>query len=59
MTELLREGVADGAVRDVDPEKTAIVLFLAGAALMEQEHFPREDVIPVYRDLVLRGLLPR
>lgn len=59
MSELLREAVADGEIRAVDPRKTAIVLFLAGAALMEQERFPREDVMPVYRDLVLNGLLPR
>jgi AcrR family transcriptional regulator len=59
MTRILREAIAEGSVRDLDPEKTAFVLFLAGTVLIDQKYFPYEEVLAVYQDLVLNGLKPR
>ena len=59
MAEVLREGVEEGSLRAVDPERTAFVLFIGGQALFNQDHRPYEEVLPLYVDVLVRGLLPR
>jgi AcrR family transcriptional regulator len=59
MAAVIREGVEEGAMRPVDPEKAAFILFVAGQTLFNQEHHPYEDLMPLLAEIVLEGLLPR
>jgi AcrR family transcriptional regulator len=53
---LLREGVAEGSIRAIDPEQTATVLFAAGHALFNQTDQSYAELSAVLADLVVRGL---
>jgi AcrR family transcriptional regulator len=59
MAEVIRDGVAEGTIRAVDPEKTALVLFLAGNALFHDPDSDYRELLPLFADIVQRGLLPR
>jgi TetR/AcrR family transcriptional regulator len=62
IAEVLRDGVREGTLRDIDPERAAYVLFLAGDVLNQpynQRYFPYQEVLPVYVEILMRGLLPR
>ena len=59
MAEVLRQGVEDGSVRPVDPEKAAFILFVAGQALFGHQRFPYAEILPLFADLAREGLLPR
>jgi AcrR family transcriptional regulator len=56
---VIRDGIREGSFRAVDPERAAFVLFMAGDVLANQSHYPYGDVLPLYGDIVMRGLLPR
>jgi AcrR family transcriptional regulator len=56
LAELIQQGIDDGSIRAVDPEKTAAVLFAAGHALFNQSDFAYEDLVAVLVELTLRGL---
>jgi hypothetical protein len=59
MADVIRAGVDDGTLRGVDPEKAALVLFVAGRALFRQPHVSYEDTLAVFFELTVYGLLPR
>jgi len=59
MAQLLQDGIQDGTVRSVDPEKAAYVLFSVGHALFNQSAHPYEDLADVLADIAVHGLAPR
>jgi AcrR family transcriptional regulator len=59
MADVIRDGIADGTIRAVDPEKTARILFLAGNALFLEATSDYGELLPLYADIVQQGLLPR
>jgi AcrR family transcriptional regulator len=59
MADVIREGVADGSLAEIDPEKAAYVLFVAGRALFGLHDYPYGDVLPVLMKIVSDGMLPR
>jgi AcrR family transcriptional regulator len=63
IAEILRDGARDGTLREtMDAEKAAYVLFMAGATLSDQQnqvYFAYPEVLPVYVDILMNGLLPR
>jgi len=56
IAQILREGIDEGTIRSVDVDKTAVLLFVGGNALMDQQLLPYEEVLPLYEELVLKGL---
>ena len=62
MAEVVRDGIREGTLRDVDPERVAFILFVGGDALNQpqnQKYYVYEDVLPLYADITMQGLLPR
>jgi len=59
LAEVIREGVREGSLAEIDPEQAATVLFVAGRALYGLEDHPYADLIPVLTQIVSHGLLPR
>jgi len=60
MADVIRDGIREGSLRsDLDPERTAFVLFMGGDTLSNQSFCPYEEVLPVYSDITMLGLLPR
>ena len=62
MADVIRDGIREGTLRDVDPERAAFILFVGGDALNQlhnQTYYPYEDVLPLYADITMQGLLPR
>jgi AcrR family transcriptional regulator len=59
MAGVIRDGIRDGTFRDVDPERAAFVLFSGGDALSNQRRYPYDEVLPLYSEIVMSGLLPR
>jgi AcrR family transcriptional regulator len=57
---VLRDGIREGTLRDdIDPDRAAFVLFVGGDALTNQSQHRYEDVLPLYGDIMMHGLLPR
>src|SRR5256884_7926631 len=40
IADVIRDGIREGTLRDVDPERAAFVLFTGGDALSRQSHYP-------------------
>ena len=61
IAEVLRDGIQEGTLRPVDPERAAYILFLGGEMLSNQmnRHYPYDEVLPLYTDLTMNGLLLR
>lgn len=59
IADVIREGIAQGSFRDIDPERAAYVLFMAGGTLSIQQHYPYAELMPVFEEIVYQGLLPR
>lgn len=59
MEEVIREGVEQGSLAEIDPAKAAYVLFVAGRALSSLDDYPYDDVLPVLMRIISDGLLPR
>ena len=59
MADVIRDGIREGSLRDVDPERAAFVLFMAGDVLSNQRYYPYPEVLPLFGEMVFRGLLPR
>ncbi len=59
MAEVIQEGVESGNMRPMDPERAAFVIFVAGQTLFNQQSYPYQDVLPIYLDVILNGMLPR
>ncbi len=56
MATVLREGVDSGALRPIDPEKLALVLYLAGQALFNQPQNGYEQLAPMFLDIMWNGI---
>jgi AcrR family transcriptional regulator len=59
MAELIRQGIREEALCDVDPERTAYILFIAGQTLYNESHYPYQETLPLYVQMVQLGLLRR
>jgi len=59
MAEVIRRGVEDGSLRPVDPEKAALILFVTGQTLFGQQRVPYAEILPLFAEIALEGLLPR
>src|SRR5215831_8837191 len=59
IADVIRDGIREGTLRDVDPEAAAFVLFVGGDALTNQTHYRYEDILPLYGEITMHGLLPR
>src|SRR5881396_2683523 len=59
IADVIRDGIREGTLRDVDPERAAFVLFTGGDALSRQSHYPYQEVLPLYGEIVMHGLVPR
>ncbi len=59
MADVIRDGVREGSFRDIDPERAAYVLFMAGGTLSLQLHHSYAELMPVFEEIVYQGLLPR
>ena len=59
IADVIRDGIREGAFREVDPERAAFILFLGGDTLTNQSHYRYEDILPLYAEIVMHGLLPR
>jgi len=62
VAELIREGIREGTIRQIDPERAAYVLFMTGDTLTQQrnqQYYPYAEVFPVFGDILLNGLTPR
>ena len=62
MADVIRDGIREGTLRDVDPQCAAFILFVGGDALNQvhnQRYYPYETVLPLYADITMQGLLPR
>jgi AcrR family transcriptional regulator len=53
---VIRDGIREGSMRAVDPERAAFVLFTAGDALSNQTHYPYGEILPLHGEIVVRGL---
>src|SRR5713226_9244192 len=51
IADVIRDGIREGTLRDVDPERAAFILFLGGDALSNQRYHPYQDVLPLYGEI--------
>lgn len=56
MAEVIRDAIAEGSMRPVDPEQAAFIVFVAGQTLFTQEDRAYQEVLPLFVDIVLHGL---
>ena len=59
IADVIRTGIREGTFRRVDPERAAFILFTGGDALSNQHRYSYQDVLPLYSEIVMNGLLPR
>jgi len=59
IADVIRDGIREGDFRDVDPERAAFVLFTGGDVLSRQTHYPYQEILPIYSDIVMNGLMRR
>ena len=59
IADVVRDAIREGSFRDVDPERAAFILFMGGDALTNQTHYRYEDILPLYAEITMQGLLPR
>jgi len=60
MADVIRDGIREGSLRPgLDPERTAYILFMGGHTLSNQSFYPYDEVLPLYSEIIMEGLLPR
>jgi AcrR family transcriptional regulator len=59
IADVIRDGIREGTLRDVDPERAAFILFTGGDTLSSQTHYPYQEILPLYSEIVMHGLLAR
>jgi AcrR family transcriptional regulator len=59
MADVIRDGIREGSLRAVDPERAAFILFMAGDVLSNQTQYPYGDVLSLFGDITMMGLMPR
>ena len=56
VSEIIRDGVAEGTLRELDPDKTAYILFLLGRSTFDQRDYPYSELVPTMIDIMLNGI---
>ncbi len=59
MAEVIRDGIAEGSIRDVDPERAAFILFVGGNTLFNQSIYPYAEILPLFGEITRLGLIRR
>ena len=59
MADVIRDGIKDGSIRELDPERAAYVMFIGGQTLFNETDYDYADVLPLYADMIQNGMLPR
>src|SRR5262249_42239394 len=59
IADVVRDGIREGTFCDVDPERAAYVLFVAGSMLSVQQSHPYAQPMPTFETIVYQGLLKR
>ncbi len=59
IADVIRDGIREGVFRDIDAERAAFILFLGGDALTNQTHHRYDEILPLFGDIMMHGLLPR
>jgi len=59
IADVVRDGIREGTFCDVDPERAAYVLFVAGSMLSVQQSHPYAELMPTFETIVYQGLLKR
>jgi AcrR family transcriptional regulator len=59
LEEVIHEGVESRSLTEIDAERAAYVLFVAGRTLASLDDYPYSEVLPVLTRIVSDGLLPR
>ena len=59
IADVVRDGIREGTFCDVDPERAAYVLFVAGSMLSVQQSYPYAELMPTFETIVYQGLLKR
>ncbi|MBW2292521.1 MAG: TetR/AcrR family transcriptional regulator [Deltaproteobacteria bacterium] len=59
VAEVIRDGIAEGTLRDCDPDRTAYVLFNFGHSVFGQKDVPYSDLVPTMTDIILNGIRER
>jgi TetR/AcrR family transcriptional repressor of nem operon len=60
MADVIRDGIREGSLRPgLDPEQTAFILFIGGDTLSNQSFYPYDEILPLYSEITMQGLLPR
>ena len=60
LADVVRDGIREGSIRAVDPERAAFFLFMAGDVLSNhQTYYPYSEVLGLFGDIVFHGLVPR
>lgn len=61
LRQVIEEGVAEGSLRSVDPERIAYLMFHLGSVLVEREtsgiaDYPFDEVVSLMDDVFSRGI---
>jgi len=59
IADVIRDGIAEGTLRTVDPERAAFILFSAGNVLSMQGFHPYAELLPLFEEIIYEGLLAR
>ena len=59
MADVIRDGIAEGSIRDVDPERAAFILYVSGNTLFNQTAFPYAEILPLFGEITRIGLVRR
>ena len=62
IADVLRDGMREGTIREMDPERAAYVLFMGGFTLSHadnQRYYPYGEVLPVFTEINMNGLVRR
>src|SRR5207237_386488 len=57
--EIFRAVMREGPLRDVHAERAAFILFTGGDTLSSQTHYPYQEILPLYSEILMHGLLAR
>jgi AcrR family transcriptional regulator len=56
VSEIISDGVEEGTLRDLDPDKAAYILFLLGHSTFDQHDYPYSELVPTMIDIMLNGI---
>jgi AcrR family transcriptional regulator len=56
VSEILSDGVDEGTLRDLDPDKAGYILFILGRSTFDQRDYPYSELVPTMIDIMLNGI---